>query len=110
METHNTARELLSKHLFLHGGDGLGISDSKVYMAVLDAIQEALRISVVIPESVDIIEWQSECGDGCCHNYGITVVSGETTVEANGMNPSDVVEAAFEAIGIKCEVNYKYDG
>jgi hypothetical protein len=39
------ARELLLKHLYNHGGDGLGIQDGKIYMAVLDAIQEALKIS-----------------------------------------------------------------
>jgi hypothetical protein len=42
------ARELLLKHLYLQGGDGLGISDGKVYNACLDAIMEALTIPVVI--------------------------------------------------------------
>jgi len=42
------ARELLSKHLYLQGGDGLGISDGKVYNACLDAIMEALTIPVVV--------------------------------------------------------------
>ena len=41
------ARELLLKHLYLQGGDGLGISDGKVYNACLDAIMEALTIPVV---------------------------------------------------------------
>ena len=38
------AEELLNKHLFNHGGHGFGIEDGNVYMAVLDAIQEALTI------------------------------------------------------------------
>ena len=38
------ARELLLKHLYLQGGDGLGISDGRVYNACLDAIMEALTI------------------------------------------------------------------
>lgn len=41
------ARELLLKHLYLQGGDGLGISDGRVYNACLDAIMEALTIPVV---------------------------------------------------------------
>lgn len=41
------ARELLLKHLYLQGGDGLGISDGKVYNACLDATMEALTTPVV---------------------------------------------------------------
>jgi len=41
------ARELLLKHLYLQGGDGLGISDGKVYNACFDVIMEALTIPVV---------------------------------------------------------------
>jgi len=37
------ARELLLKHLYLQGGDGLGISDGRVYNACLDAIMEAIN-------------------------------------------------------------------
>ena len=48
------ARELLLKHLYLQGGDGLGISDGRVYNACLDAIMEALTIPVV-----------SNCDDEC---------------------------------------------
>ena len=43
----NEARELLLKHLYLQGGDGLGISNGLVYNACLDAIMEALTIPVV---------------------------------------------------------------
>ena len=42
------ARELLLKHLYLQGGDGLGISDGRIYNACLDAIMEALTIPVVV--------------------------------------------------------------
>ena len=41
------ARELLLKHLYLQGGDGLGISDGRVYNACLDAIMEALTLTDV---------------------------------------------------------------
>ena len=49
------ARELLLKHLYLQGGDGLGISDGRVYNACLDAIMEALTIPVVVKS---LPEWQ----------------------------------------------------
>ncbi len=45
MDKTEKARELINKHLYLHGGDGLGITDGDVYRAVLDAICEALTIS-----------------------------------------------------------------
>ena len=47
----NEARELLLKHLYLQGGDGLGISNGLVYNACLDAIMEALNTPVVVGQS-----------------------------------------------------------
>ena len=55
MDNTEKARELINKHLYLRGGDGLGITDGDVYRAVLDAVSEALHIgdvSVPLP-SVD---------------------------------------------------------
>ena len=48
MDNTEKARELINKHLYLHGGDGLGITDGDVYRAVLDAVCEALTIPTVI--------------------------------------------------------------
>ena len=42
MNNTEKAKELISKHLYLHGGDGLAITNGAVYCAVLDAICEAL--------------------------------------------------------------------
>ena len=57
--------ELLSKHLYNHGGDGLGITDGTVYMAVLDAIQEALTIPIdissLLEQKIAIINMIEEC-------------------------------------------------
>ena len=50
------ARELLLKHLYLQGGDGLGISDGRVYKACLDAIMEALTLTDVV-ERFALIQW-----------------------------------------------------
>ena len=47
MENSEKARELINKHLYLHGGDKLGITDGDVYRAVLDAVCEALTIPAV---------------------------------------------------------------
>ena len=44
MDNTEKARELINKHLYLHGGDGLGITNGDVYRAVLDAVSEALTI------------------------------------------------------------------
>lgn len=51
MDSVEKARELIVKHLYLHGGDGLGITDADVYRAVLDAVNEALTIPVVVGQS-----------------------------------------------------------
>ena len=51
MDNTEKARELINKHLYLHGGDGLGITDGDVYRAVLDAVSEALTIPVVVGQS-----------------------------------------------------------
>ena len=62
------ARELLLKHLYLQGGDGLGISDGRVYNACLDAIMEALTIPVVIVPFVcrDCDKTTKEYRDNLC--------------------------------------------
>jgi hypothetical protein len=54
------ARELLLKHLYLQGGDGLGISDGRVYNACLDAIMEALTIPVVVNQRELLLKKQSD--------------------------------------------------
>lgn len=53
MDNIEKARNLINKHLYLHGGDGLGINDGNVYRAVLDAVCEALTIPVVSGSSFD---------------------------------------------------------
>ena len=59
------ARELLLKHLYLQGGDGLGISDGRVYNACLDAIMEALTIPDVVGSTqVDCLDY-SQGYDRC---------------------------------------------
>ena len=61
MDNTEKARELINKHLYLHGGDGLGITNGDVYRAVLDAVSEALTIPVVstrIFRRGDKVEWR----------------------------------------------------
>jgi hypothetical protein len=57
MDNTEKARELISKHLYLHGGDGLGITDGHVYRAVLDAVIEALTMTNIVGHSE-----QFKCG------------------------------------------------
>lgn len=64
MDNAEKARELINKHLYWHGGDGLGITDGDVYRAVLDAVCEALTIPVVIGQSE-----QLNCGQ--CNDTGV---------------------------------------
>ena len=62
MDNTEKARELINKHLYLHGGDGLGITNGDVYRAVLDAVSEALTIPVVstrIFRRGDKVEWRA---------------------------------------------------
>ena len=55
MDNTEKARELINKHLYFHGGDGLGITDGDVYRAVLDAVSEALTIPVVVGRSEQLV-------------------------------------------------------
>ncbi len=59
MDNTEKARELINKHLSLHGGDELGINDGDVYRAVLDAVSEALTIPFVVGQSEQLV-----CGCG----------------------------------------------
>lgn len=66
MDNTEKARELINKHLYLHGGDGLGITDGDVYRAVLDAVSEALTIPVVVkslPTDECVEQWWAEGQD-----------------------------------------------
>ena len=66
MDNTEKARELINKHLYLHGGDGLGITNGDVYRAVLDAVSEALTIPALTLPVVstrifrcgDKVEWR----------------------------------------------------
>ena len=55
MDNTEKAKELINKHLYLHGGDGLGITDGDVYRAVLDAVSEALTIPAVVGQSEQLV-------------------------------------------------------
>ena len=72
MDNTEKARELISKHLYLHGGDGLGIADGDVYSAVLDAVSEALTIPVVVAmlPSDDEIETAAKEEADRLHQFG----------------------------------------
>jgi hypothetical protein len=61
MDNYEKARELLNKHLNIHGGDSLGITDGNIYRAVIDAIDEALRIHDVVGRSEQLPESEKLC-------------------------------------------------
>jgi uncharacterized protein YjaG (DUF416 family) len=79
MDNTEKARELINKHLYLHGGDGLGINDGDVYRAVLDAVSEALTIpdvsSMFSAEQMEqafndgVEAEQQRCGEFDIENY-----------------------------------------
>lgn len=73
MDNTEKAKELINKHLYLHGGDGLGITDGDVYRAVLDAVCEALIIPVVVECKHDFepyYNWCSELAGYRCSQCG----------------------------------------
>lgn len=55
MDNTEKAKELINKHLYLHGGDGLGITDGDVYRSVLDAVCEALSIPAVVGQGKQLV-------------------------------------------------------
>jgi hypothetical protein len=74
MNKTEKAREIINKHLYLHGGDGLGITDGDVYRAVLDAVSEALTIPVVVGQSEQLkafAEWCDKQGLESIEWFGV---------------------------------------
>lgn len=56
---------------------------------------------------INLEEWDSTCGDGCCYNYGTTIhINGETLPE-DGHSPHNLLQAVLNYLGYK-DVNVNY--
>ena len=60
---------------------------------------------------IELEEWDSTCGDGCCYNYGINIfISGEQIEDEDGSSPQQLLKAVLNKLGYtNVKVEYKYD-
>ena len=60
---------------------------------------------------IELEEWDSTCGDGCCYNYGIDIiVNGERIEDEDGTNPDQLLKAVLTKLGYtNVKVEYKYN-
>lgn len=60
---------------------------------------------------IELEEWDSTCGDGCCYNYGINIfINGEQIEDEDGSSPQQLLKAVLNKLGYtNVKVEYKYD-
>ena len=60
---------------------------------------------------IELEEWDSTCGDGCCYNYGINIfINGEQIEDEDGSSPQQLLKAVLNKLGYTdVKVEYKYD-
>lgn len=60
---------------------------------------------------IELEDWDSTCGDGCCYNYGINIfINGEQIEDEDGSNPQQLLKAVLNKLGYTdVKVEYKYN-
>ena len=58
---------------------------------------------------IELEDWDSTCGDGCCYNYGINIfINGEQIEDEDGSNPHQLLTAVLNKLGYtNVQVKYK---
>lgn len=56
---------------------------------------------------INLEEWDSACGDGCCYNYGTNIYINGEALEEDGHSPHDLLWAVLTYLGYK-DVNINY--
>ena len=60
--------------------------------------------------SLEFREYESQCGDGCCLDYGtVTVVNGEE-LDAHNQDTETIVEGILKKLGYEVEIKRFYNG
>jgi hypothetical protein len=55
---------------------------------------------------IEIEDWDYNCGDGCCYEWGSTVTVNGVKLETNGL-ADDFLRKVLEHLGYKIDIDYK---
>jgi hypothetical protein len=58
---------------------------------------------------IQLNEWDSTCGDGCCFNYGVEIVVNNVKLEEDGTDTSNAIEAILVHLGYEVEIKQSYN-
>jgi len=57
---------------------------------------------------IDLIDWDYNCGDGCCYNSGQDItLNGEKLDEQNAEDSKNALTAILTKLGYKVYINYR---
>ena len=57
--------------------------------------------------NITLEDYDSTCGDGCCHDYGtITTVNG-VELECHNTDPESIIRQILEHLGYNVTIEYK---
>jgi hypothetical protein len=59
---------------------------------------------------IRIVEWEWECGDRCCTDYGTNVFIDDIQLEGTETLTSDILEKVLRHFKIECEIEEDYEG
>lgn len=90
-----------------------GTSGDHSQRARLKGAIELAQVLLGFPKpKVDIVldEYQHECGDGCCLNYGtVTSINGEE-LPIHNQDASTILDQALKHLGFDVNIENKYNG
>lgn len=58
---------------------------------------------------ITLTDWDYECADGCCTNYGTTVTINGVKLENNNQDRATILEKILEHLGYDVEVIEEYE-
>ena len=63
-------------------------------------------------KTLDILldEYNYECGDGCCTNYGIKTIVNGVEMPFHNIDTETILQQVLEHLGYKVNIEYKYNG
>jgi hypothetical protein len=57
---------------------------------------------------IELKSWSHECGDGCCHTYGVDIFINGKEVEGDGSEVSKTLEIVLKELNIEAEIIEDY--
>lgn len=58
---------------------------------------------------VTLKEWHYKCGDGCCDNYGTSIIINGVEVENQNQDTETIIRKVLEHLGYNAEIQTEYD-